>query len=104
MTSFFSKNAASRIIKSQNLAWIGSGTIVSTNFGPGIFHVRVISQIPGSVSVDNLGTLPTTAGGNGTFIAANTAAGDYFACTPGEVMAFSSTSTSSGTVSVTEMS
>jgi hypothetical protein len=37
-------------------------------------------------------------------IAANTAAGDFFSCTPGQSLAFSSSSTSSGTISVTEMS
>ena len=64
--------------------------------------MRIISQVTGIVTVDNLGTLPTTAGTSGTMIAANTASGDYFACTPGEVVAFSSTSTSSGTVNITE--
>jgi hypothetical protein len=49
--------------------------------------------------------LAANGGPAGTFIAANTASGDYFACNPGQILGFTSTSTSSGTlVSVSEMS
>jgi hypothetical protein len=48
------------------------------------FHCRVISQLSGYITIGTTSdpTIATT-GGVGTFIAANTANGDYFHCTPG---------------------
>ena len=99
----FSKTGSSRIIKAYNLAWTGGGTAVSTNFTSETFQVRVISPVAGYVAIDNLGTVPTTAGATGTYIAASTANGDYFQCVPGMLLSFSSTSTSTGSVNVSEM-
>jgi hypothetical protein len=101
--AFFPKQPASRINRATNLSWVGTGTVVSTNFGPATWQVRVISPVAGYIAIDNLGTVPTTAGATGTFIAANVANGDTFACTPGEVLSFSSSSTSSASVNLTEL-
>ena len=103
------RQTSSRIIKAQNLTWTGGGTIVSTTFLNETFQVRVISPVPGWIAIDSVGgssTVPTTAGGGGTFIAANTANGDYFTVTGGQILSFSSTSTSTTSpfISVTEMS
>jgi hypothetical protein len=99
------KFGSSRISKAQILSWPGSGTVVSTNFQSQTYQVRVISQINGYVAIDNTGTLITTSTfAGGTYIAANTANGDYFTVTPGQVLEFTSTTTTSGNlVSVAEL-
>jgi hypothetical protein len=108
---YIDKAPASRIIKAQALAWTGSGTSISTTFTAETFQVRVISQINGWIVFEpsaTQGTLMSTSTfAGGTYIAANTANGDYFAVSPGNmVMTFTSTTTSSGnqTVSLSEMS
>jgi hypothetical protein len=104
MPNFFPPQSASYLGRSQLLNWTGSGTIVSTNFGPETFHVRILSQVAGFITIDSSGaTAPTSAGG-GALIAANTATGDYFKCRPGQIVQFSSSSTSSGSLTVSELS
>jgi hypothetical protein len=105
MGNYFDRQPASRVIKMQNLAWTGSGTLVSTNFTGQTYQVRVIAQTAGWFAIDNLGTVPTTAGGNGVFIPASAAGGEYFTCSPGMLFSFSSTTTSSASpwVSISEM-
>ena len=77
--------------------WTGSGTINTTNvLGPETYQVRILSQVGGRRHEQHTGTSISSSTG-GTLIAANTAAGDVFICTPGQSVAFSSTSTSSGT-------
>jgi len=113
MGAQWAKAGSSKITNGQPLTYTGSGTSFSTKFGPETFQVRVISQISGWVAVlDSTGTMFSTSsflsangGPAGTYIAANTASGDYFACNPGQILGFTSTSTSSGTlVSVSQMS
>jgi len=53
-----------------------------------------IQKTPSS-RIINAGTVPTTAGNAGSWIAANVA-GETFTCTPGELFSFRSTSTSGG--------
>jgi hypothetical protein len=100
--TFVSKIPSSRLIKGQVVAWTGTGTAVSTNFTNQTFQVRVATPVNGWMAIDNLGTVPTTAGSAGTWIAANVV-GETFTCTPGEIFSFASTSTSSGSVSLTEL-
>ena len=107
------KQASSSILNSQPLSYTGSGTAFSTNFQAQTRQIRIISQINGWVailqstaSMFSTTTYLSTYGGlySGTFIAANTANGDYFTVNPGEILGFTSTSTSSGTlISLTEM-
>ena len=113
MAANWGKAGSSRITLAQPLTYTGSGTSFTTKFSGETFQVRVISQISGWVGVlDTTATMFSTStflaangGPAGTFIAANTASGDYFACNPGQILGFTSTSTSSGTlVSVSEMS
>jgi hypothetical protein len=101
--NYFEKQQSSQVIKNQQISWTGPGTAVSTNFTAETFQVR---QVAGSFSIDNsggplLGTAPSTAGGAGTYIAANVV-GEYWVCRPGQIFTFSSTSTSSGTISISE--
>jgi hypothetical protein len=107
------KQPASRIIKFQNLAWAGTGTVASTNFTAQTYQIRICSQIPIWFSVDNstgsgalLATVPTTAGGLGAFLPNSTVGGEYFTVSPGQIFTFASTTTSTGVgtiVSLQEM-
>jgi hypothetical protein len=110
MSNYFGKTLASRILKAQNLAWSGSGTSVTTNFSAQTYEVRVISQINGYIAIEpaaTQGTVMSTGSGfqGGTFIAANTASGDFFACVPGMVLTFTSSTTTTGSsiISVSEL-
>jgi hypothetical protein len=94
---YFDKQPASRILKMQNLAWTGTGTVVSTSFVNETFQLRVCAQTAGWIAIDSVGqssTVPTTAGGAGIFIPASTVGGEYFITTPGQILSFSSTTTS----------
>jgi hypothetical protein len=97
----YDKQPSSRIVKIQNLTWLGSGTLATTNFTSETYQIRICSQIPIWFSVDNstaagplLSTLPTTTGGVGTFLPNSTVGGEYFACSPGQILVVSSTSSS----------
>jgi hypothetical protein len=104
LSNYVGKIPSSRLNKQQSLTWTGTGTLVSTNFGSETFQIRVASQLAGWVWVDNLGTVPTTAAGNGAWFP-NTTLSEVFTVSPGQIFAFSSTTTSSGQiVSLTELS
>lgn len=103
MTSGFDKQGSSRIGKTQILNYAGSGTVLSTPFLSATQQVRIFSQVGGWCTIDNTTGLISSSTG-GVLLSANTAAGDYFTVTPGQAFAFSSTTTASGSVSVTEMS
>ena len=106
MANFFPKTACSRILTpGTSYPWAGTGTAASSAVGGETFHCRVISQLSGYITIGTTSdpTIATT-GGVGTFIAANTANGDYFHCTPGQKILFASTTTSSANFwNVTEM-
>jgi hypothetical protein len=103
MSNYYGKQPSSRLNKAQTLTWTGTGTLVSTNFANETFQIRITSQLAGWIAIDNLGTVPTTAGGNGSYFPA-TATPEYFTVTPGQLFSFSSTTTSSGQlISCTEM-
>ena len=102
MTTFIQKTPSSRLGRAQAIAWTGTGTVASTNFSGQTYQVRVATPVNGWIAIDNLGTVLTTGGGAGTWIAANVA-GETYTCTPGELFSFSSTSTSSGSISLTEL-
>lgn len=83
-----------------------SATCFSTKFNSQTQQIRVLSQLAGWATVNQTTadvTIATSAGGVGMVIAANTAQGDYFTVRPGQIFVFSSTSTATGAVSVTEM-
>jgi hypothetical protein len=97
MPSFYPKTSCSRILTpGTSYPWAGTGVSVSTAVGTETFHVRVISQLAGYITIGTTSdpTIASTAA-VGTFIAANTANGDYFQVTPGQKIVFSSTTTSS---------
>jgi hypothetical protein len=85
--------------------WAGTGISASTSVGTETYHVRVISQLAGYITIGTTSdpTIATT-GGVGTFVAANTASGDFFQVVPGQKILFSSTTTSSANFwNMTEM-
>ncbi len=118
MASGFDKQAASRPIIYQVLQY-NSATVFSTKFSPGTQQIRVMSQIGGWGTINNTTSetvIASSAGGVGMIItglttgypAAVTTVGgspypEYFTVTPGQLFAFSSTSTSTGACTVTEM-
>jgi hypothetical protein len=103
----FGKQTSSRITVSQPLTWAGTGSVTSASFSSQTYQIRVISQINGWIGIDNTGTSVTTGtNAGGTFIAANTANGDYFSVTPGQKLQFTSstTGTTGIIISLAEMS
>ena len=119
MGSGFDKQPASRPITYQNFVYTGgtspTTTVYSAKFGPSTQQIRVISSLAGWCSIDqstvaaSTSVLSATVGstnipGTGMQIPASVTGGEYFIVTPGQLFTFASTSTSSGNISVTEMS
>lgn len=105
MALFQAKQSSSKPSKYQVLQY-NAATCFSTNFAPGVYQIRVLSQLAGWATINQStadSIIASSAGGTGMVIAANTAAGDYFTVQPGQILVFSSTSTSTGAISVTEM-
>jgi hypothetical protein len=101
MPSFQERQHSSRQNITQVLAYLGGGaTVASTNFGIATQQVRIVSEVQGWLSIGASTTV--TVGSQGSKIAANVDA-EFWTCTPGQIAAFNSTSTSTGFVSVTEM-
>ncbi len=118
MGAGISKQSASRPTKYQVLNY-ASATVFTTKFGPSVQHIRVMSQIGGWGTINDTtadSVIATSAGGVGMIItgistgyplAVTTVGGspypEYFSCVPGQIFTFSSTSTSTGSCTVTEM-
>ena len=118
MASGWDKQAASRPVTYQVLQY-NSATVFTTKFGKATQQIRVMSQVGGWGTINDTtadSVVATSAGGVGMIItglttgypAAVTTVGgspypEYFAVTPGQVFVFSSTSTSTGACTVTEM-
>ena len=108
------KQPSSKVLRSQTMPYAGSGTLVSTPFTSETYQLRIFSQVAGqctigSTAVTTITSSPTTGGIGGSdtaqfFIPASTVGGEYFTVSPGQVFQFASTTTSSGTVNITEMS
>jgi hypothetical protein len=94
---------SSRPIRLQELDYTGSGTQVTTNLTAETFQVRIASDVRGYVSFGST-TITTSNRDTATVEIFPNLRGEYFTSRPGEVLAFSSTSTSSGSVLITEMS
>ncbi len=116
MASAYSKQPSSRPIKYQNLQY-NSATVISTFFGPSVQQIRVAAQIGGWGTINQTTSdsiMASSAGAVGMIITAGTTSAnsvvytqsgpaEYFTVTPGQFFTFSSTSTSTGAISVTEM-
>jgi hypothetical protein len=97
MATFIPHAGSSRLVKTQNLSWTGTGVLQSTNFAPETWQIRVIAQTAGYIGVVNStaeAQTPTTAATSGMYIAANTASGDYLTVTNGQILCYARTTTS----------
>src|SRR6516225_4118164 len=101
MSNYWPKQRASRPIKINELDWTGSGTLVTTTFGSQTYQVRIVSDVRGYAAFSS--TSPTrTSRDTATVEIFPNDVGEYFACTPGQFIGWSSTSTSSGSILITE--
>jgi hypothetical protein len=102
LTNYYGKQLSSRPIKINELDWTGSGTLATTPLGSQTYQVRVFSDVRGYLSFGST-TATTTSRDTATVeIGANNPA-EYFTTTPGQTLAWSSSSTSSGSILITEM-
>ena len=107
MSNYWAKQPSSFPNVYQVLAYAGgSSSVPSTNFGPQTYQVRVVSEVQGwlvfGAGSTSGTTLSCTAQSGSYKINANTDE-EYISVHPGMMCAFNSTSTSSGMVSITEM-
>jgi hypothetical protein len=103
MAGFFPHQTAARQITGNNIAYTGNTTSTpSTNFGPQTFLIRACTNISGYLRIDGASGGSVTATTNDMMLNSGFPP-EYFHTTPGQACAFVSTSTSSGTVSITEM-
>jgi hypothetical protein len=79
---------------------LSSATQTTTGFAAQTYQVRVVATLPIWLTVDGAATV--TANSSATYLPSGVP--EYFAVTPGQVLNFISTSTSTGYVSITEMS
>ncbi len=110
----YDKQPSSRVSVFQVLLY-NSATVISTFFKAGTQQIRVCAQCNGWGSIDQStsSVTVTSAGGAGMIITGGTTSAlsvvysapayEYFTVTPGQFFSFSSTSTSTFSVSVTEM-
>ena len=94
---------SSRPIRIQELDYAGSGTQATTTLLSETFQVRIVSDVRGYVSFGST-TITTSSRDTATVEIFPNLRGEYFSARAGEVLAFSSSSTSSGSVLITEMS
>ena len=117
MTNFVGKQPSSRPVKYQVVQY-NSATAWTTKFGPNVNQIRVLSQLSGWATINDTtadSVIATSAGGVGMIVtgvstgvpaAATAVSGtplpEYFSVTPGQILVFASTSTSTGAISITE--
>ena|SRR5215472_6621168 len=95
---------SSRPIRLQELDYAGSGTQATTTLLSETFQVRIVSDVRGYVSFGSTAITTSSRDTATVEIFPNNGVGEYFSARAGEVLAFSSTSTSSGSILITEMS
>ncbi len=106
MANYQFKQSSSKPVRYQVLQY-NSATTFSTSFGAGVQQIRVISQLAGWGTINQStadSIIASSAGGVGLIIPAAASGGEYFTVQQGQIFTFSSTSTSTGACSVTEMS
>ena len=102
MANFMPRMDSSRILRTQSVA-VTSGTVTQSPaavFSSQTYQVRIATNLSAGIWV-RIGDGAQTAVAGDTLIVLNFP--EYFTVSPGQTMAFISTSTSSGIVSITEM-
>jgi hypothetical protein len=102
MANYWGKAPSSRVIKGQELDWTGSGTLVTTNLSAQTLQVRVASDVRGYLNFASTSISSSSRGVSFAEIFSNLT-GEYFTVGAGSVIAWSSTSTSSGSILISEM-
>ena len=105
MANYQFKQSSSRPVRYQVLTY-AAATCFSSGFSRGVQQIRVLSPLAGWGTINQStadSIIASSSGGTGLLIAAQTGGGDYFTVTEGQIFTFSSTSTSSASLSVTEM-
>jgi hypothetical protein len=103
MSNFWSKAPSSKVVRGQELDWTGSGTLVTTNLSAaGVVQCRVVSDVRGFVNFASTSISSSSRGTSFAEIMPNVA-GEYFTVAQNSVIAWSSSSTSSGSVLISEM-
>jgi len=106
MANFQLKQSSSYPIRYQVLQY-NSATVFSTNFGSETNQIRIMAQLAGWGTINQStadSIIASSAGGTGLIIPAMTSGGEYLTVRPGQIFTFTSTSTSTGACTVTEMS
>ena len=102
--TYLNKQPSSRPIKYQVLAYAGGGTSVpSTNFSSETWQIRVVSEVQGWLVIGD-GTSISCTAQSGSMKIQGGVDEEYITVSPSQMCAFNSTSTSSGMISITEMS
>lgn len=99
--SYWEKARSSRATRINELDYTGSGTQATTPMGSQTYQVYVVSDVRGYLSFGST-TPTTTSRDTATIELMPNVAGSYWTVTPGQVLSFSSSSTSSGSVLITE--
>jgi hypothetical protein len=108
------KQPSSKVIRTQNLTYTSTtSTLLTTTFTSQTYQIRVFSTVAGfaiigdaaQVTASSLTSAGVVTSGSsfGFLIPASTIGGEYFTVSPGQVLAFNSTTTATGTFQVTEM-
>jgi hypothetical protein len=101
VSNYWGKQQSSLPIRINELDWTGSGTLATTNMGSETFQVRVVSDVHGYLCFGS--TSPTTTSRDTASVEIfPNLIGEYFTVRPGMVLAWSSSSTSSGSILITE--
>jgi hypothetical protein len=101
VSNYWGKQRSSLPIKINELDWTGSGTLATTNMGPFTVQIRVVSDIRGYLAFGS--TSPTSSSRDtATVEIMPNNVGEYFTVRSGMVLGWSSTSTSSGSILITE--
>jgi hypothetical protein len=99
VANFFSKQPSSRWLRDNNISIPGDGAShPSATFAASTQQIRVASTLAGWLQVDGSGT---AVANTSMYLPANVV--DYFSVTGGQVCAFLSTTTTTGTCSVSEV-
>ena len=99
--SYLEKARSSRATKINELDYTGSGTLATTTMGSQTYQVFVVSDVRGYLSFGST-TITTSSRDTATIEIIPNVQGSFWTVTPGQVLSFSSSSTSSGSVLITE--
>jgi hypothetical protein len=100
MSNYWGKAPSSRVLLNQTIQYTGDkDTHASSAFSAQTYQVRTVAQVAGYLNFDS--ATVTSTPGSGVLINANQV--DFWTVTPGSYLAYTSTSTSTGAVTITEM-